>query len=92
MVGARTTVVGSLAYTDPDGDVVVLAGELTLPDGSGRPLPTTAVAQADGLTAGEITFAIVVVAPEAGRYLLDVWLVDAAGGESSVLTGALTAE
>lgn len=91
-VGQQTTINGSLGFSDPDGDLVDLGVELTLPDQSKQTLPMTALQNVGTMTNGSIAWALIVVPPTAGTYRLALWIVDANGNESNRLDGTAAAQ
>ena len=92
VVGQQTTVSGTLGFADPDGDLVDLGVELTLPDQSKQSLPMTALMNVGTMTSGSISWALIVVPPSAGTYKLALWITDMNGNESNRLETAATAQ
>jgi hypothetical protein len=90
-VGKQTNITGSLAFIDDSGDIHELDASIQLPSGQVQPFPPTPVAGVSGVKAGALNFALSVALPVAGRYQLEVWLVDDAGGDSNHLTGIVEA-
>ncbi|MGE0551732.1 MAG: hypothetical protein AB7O24_28885 [Kofleriaceae bacterium] len=92
-VGEQTILDGSVAFHDPEGDLAEIAllwhlpsgGEQLFPNG---PVQGPAIDHADGA----LQFALSMIAPEAGAYSFELWVIDEAGNESNRLTGGLTAQ
>ena len=91
-VGQQTTISGTLAFADPDGDLVDLGVELTLPDQSKQALPMTPLQNVGTMTDGSVAWSLFVAPPAAGAYGLALWLVDEGGHESNRLAGTLQAQ
>lgn len=92
VVGTQVTITGSVKFTDPDGDVDSLHVEIKLPGGSSQSIPSVQVQGAGGVTQSQAAFAIILLPPAAGEYVLSVWLADAAGSASNKLEATVTAE
>ena len=92
IVGQQTTISGTLAFADPDGDLVDLGVELTLPDQSTQTLPMTPLQNVGTMTDGSVAWSLFVAPPAAGTYGLALWLVDASGHASNRLAGTLQAQ
>jgi hypothetical protein len=90
-VGATTTVSGTFAFADADGDVTNLAVSITPPGGALVPGPVTPVAAAAGVTAGTINWSVVLAPPAAGDYVLTLGVIDDADHASNALEGIVTA-
>jgi hypothetical protein len=91
-VGQQTTLNGTFAFTDPDGDAMNLAVELTLPDQSKQALPTTPLQNVGTMTSGSIAWALIVTPPSPGAYKLALWILDANENESNQLEGTITVQ
>jgi hypothetical protein len=91
-VGQQTTVSGTIAFTDPDGDLDQLGAELTLPDQSKQTLPLTDLQNVGTMTDGSIAWALIVVLPAAGAYHLELWITDLDGHASNRLEASATAQ
>lgn len=91
-VGATTTINGTLAFTDPDGDLAAIAITVTLPDGTTQELPASPVQGVTTQTEGTVTWALLLMPPAAGRYDLAISLLDEADHASNALTTAITAQ
>jgi hypothetical protein len=90
--GLQTTLNGTLAFTDPDGDLADLGVELTLPDQSKQSLPMTPLQNVGTMTSGTIAWALIVTPPTAGTYQLELWIVDAEDHASNRLGGTITVQ
>lgn len=91
-VGQQTTVSGTVAFEDPDGDLMELGVELTLPDTSKQTLPMTPLQNIGTMTSGTIAWSLIIAPPSAGTYGMELWTVDANGNASNRLDAALTAQ
>jgi hypothetical protein len=91
-VGQQVNVSGTLSFEDPDGDLRSVAYSVTSPSGQVANAPAGALQGTSGQTMGQLQFAFAMTPPEAGQYLFDIWLTDAAGHDSNRLRGNLTAE
>ncbi len=80
-VGVGTTLTGTLAFTDPDGDVADAELVVTDPAGADTAV-STPVQGADGLDAGSVSVAIQFAAPTPGDYFISATLHDAEGNAS----------
>ncbi len=90
-VGATTTVSGTFAFADADGDITNLSVSITPPGGALVPGPVTPVAAAAGVTAGTINWSVVLAPPTTGDYVLTLGVVDEADHPSNTLEGRVTA-
>jgi hypothetical protein len=90
--GQQNVVTGTFAFEDDDADVLELDVDLELPDGTRQSLPATDVQDSAGDAVGTITLTLAIVPPSPGRYTFQLWLVDAAGGESNRLEGVAQAD
>ena len=92
LAGEATNVTGTVLFEDPEGDLLELHSEIVGPDG--RPVLTapSPIAGSEGLRAGQVNIALVVNMPASGTYTLRVWVRDAHGHDSNVLTGPLHVE
>lgn len=88
---AQNQITGSLAFVDPDADVLDLGIEIELPDGSLQPLPLTDVRNSAGTSEGTIQISLAIIPPMVGTYRLELWLQDAAGHESNRLEASAEA-
>ena len=91
-VGMQTTISGTIAFNDPDGDLEQLGAEITLPDGSKQTLPMTNLQNVGTMTDGSIGWALIVVPPSAGTYHMSLWITDADGHTSNKLEASATAQ
>lgn len=91
-VGQQTTVNGTVGFEDADGDLMELGVELTLPDTSKQTLPMTPLQNIGTMTSGSIAWSLIIAAPAAGAYQMELWIVDANGNTSNRLDAALTAQ
>lgn len=90
--GASSTISGQLHFTDPDGDVDLIAITVVLPDGSSQDIPAADVQGVAGMSEGDLTWAVILNPPSAGRYDLELSLIDAGDNESNVLTTTITVQ
>jgi hypothetical protein len=81
-VGQQTTVSGTVAFSDPDGDLDQLGVEVTLPDQSKQSLPMTDLQNVGTMTDGTIAWALIIAPPAAGTYRMSLWITDADGHAS----------
>lgn len=88
----QNTIAGSLAFVDPDADVLELGVSVELPDGSRQTLPATDVLSSAGVTEGSIQVTLAIVPPAVGAYRFELWLVDALGSESNRLEATAQAQ
>lgn len=87
VVGAPSTLRGTLELTDPDGDVT--EAELTLLEPSGAEgTMATPIAGVAGRTEATVGLQITVLAPVAGTYEVTAVLLDAEGNASEPRTSA----
>src|SRR5687767_12431845 len=91
-VGQQTTISGTFAFEDPDGDLDQLGAAITLPDQSKQQLAMTDLANVGSMTDGTLGWALIVVPPAAGTYKLELWITDAVGHESNRLETNATAQ
>lgn len=91
-VGQQTTVSGTIAFTDPDGDLDQLGAEITLPDQSKQALAMTDLQNVGTMTDGSIAWALIVVPPAAGTYRLQIWITDLDGHASNRLEASANAQ
>lgn len=91
-VGKTTTLTGSIAIQDDDGDIEKIGLEVTLPDGSKQTLPSVEAQGASGLKDGELRIALLLGPPTKGDYELAVFVMDSKGHESNHLSTTVTAK
>ncbi len=91
-VGQQTTVSGTLAFSDPDGDLDQLGVEVTLPDQSKQTLPMTDLQNVGTMTDGSVAWALIIAPPTAGAYRMSLWITDADGHASNHLEASATAQ
>ncbi len=91
-VGQATTISGSIAFDDTDGDLDQLAADVALPDGSHQMLPMTDLQNVGDMTHGTIAFAMTLVPPAAGAYAFSLWITDDGDHDSNHLDGSVTAQ
>src|SRR5512134_2587903 len=82
-----TTFGGSFLFSDPDGDLSSVT--LIIADSSGATISTTteSIQGAAGLTSGTIGGSVSCSLPVADNYTLQVFVTDAEGMQSNVLSG-----
>jgi hypothetical protein len=90
-VGQQVTVSGTLVFEDADGNLDQLGAEITMPDGTVRPLAMTDLLGVGDMTNGTLGWQMFVVPPTAGTYKLSLWLTDHDGNESNRLETTATA-
>src|SRR5689334_9890883 len=78
-VGQASTISGTLAFSDPDGDLDQLAALVTLPDQSKQMLPMSDLQNVGTMTDGSLAWTMIVVPPVAGTYHMSLWLTDVDG-------------
>lgn len=90
VVGAPSELRGTLAVSDPDGDV--LEAELTLlePSGASSTLAVP-ISGVDGLTEATIALQLMVLSPTAGTYEVAAVVIDAEGNRSSSVQSSFEA-
>jgi hypothetical protein len=91
-VGQQTTVSGTLAFSDPDGDLDQIGVEVTLPDQTKQTVPMTNVQNVGAMTEGTLSWAVIITPPAAGTYRLSLWITDAVEHESNHLDAVATAQ
>jgi hypothetical protein len=91
-VGQQTTVSGTVAFSDPDGDLDQLGVEVTLPDQTKQALPMTDLQNIGTMTDGSIAWALIIVPPTGGTYRMSLWITDADGHASNRLEAAAAAQ
>jgi hypothetical protein len=91
-VGVQTTISGTIAFSDPDGDLDQLGVELTLPDQSKQMLPLTDLQNVGTMTEGSIAWALIAAPPAAGAYRMSLWITDVDGHASNRLEATATAQ
>ena len=91
-VGQQTTISGTLAFSDPDGDLDQLGVEITLPDQSVQALPLTDLQNVGTMTDGSIAWALIVAPPSAGSYKMSLWITDIDGHASNRLEASAAAQ
>lgn len=91
-VGQQTTVSGTVAFTDPDGDLDQLGVEVTLPDQTKQTLPMTDVQNVGTMTEGTLSWALIIAPPSAGTYRISIWITDADKHESNHLDATAAAQ
>ena len=91
-VGAATTISGTLTFTDRDGDLDLIAVTVVTPDDSRVDLAPAPIQIPGGLTEGQLTWAVILQPPAAGRYDLELSVIDEADNDSNTLTTSLTAQ
>ena len=91
-VGKVSTVSGTVDFADKNADVSQLAIDVTLPSGAKQSSGKTELQGAKGNPGGRVAVAIFPQPPVAGRYLVEVYVVDAKGHESNHLNATLTAK
>ena len=85
-LGKQTTISGNFTFTDDSGVLKELDASLQLPSGEVQAVPPTPIQGAPAQKSGTVTFSVTVAPLLAGRFRLDVWVVDGVG-ESNHLTG-----
>lgn len=91
VVGAPSTLRGTLELTDPDGDVT--EAELTLLEPSGAEgTMATPIAGVEGRTEATVGLQVTVLAPVVGIYEVTGVLLDAEGNASEPVTSAFEVE
>ncbi|MBN4050420.1 hypothetical protein JYT28_01590 [Desulfobulbus sp. AH-315-M07] len=88
-VGEQPTISGTLTFGDPDADASKFAVSVTTPSGASQELPPADAPGVLGLASGEMLFALILNAAEAGQYTFDIWLVDETDRESNRLSGSV---
>jgi hypothetical protein len=91
-VGQQSTISGTLAFTDPDGDLDQLGVEITLPDQSKQALPMTDLQNVGTMTEGTIGWALLIAPPAAGTYHMSLWITDVDGNASNHLDASAAAQ
>ena len=91
-VGQQTTVSGTVAFSDPDGDLDQLGVEVTLPDQTKQALPMTDLQNVGTMTDGSIAWALIIVPPTGGTYHMSLWITDRDGHTSNHLEAAAAAQ
>lgn len=88
-VGSTLQVQGSFGFSDPDGDLAVVV--LTIKDGSGATLSSQTIPARDaqGLKQGVLTGTVIAGTAAASTYTFEVYVMDAAGHPSNVLSGSI---
>jgi ABC-type amino acid transport substrate-binding protein len=92
VVGQQATVSGQFTFSDPDGDVESFSVTVTAPTGASQTVGPQAIQNAEGVTDGPVSLAVVFNPGVAGDYGLEVWVTDSAGNDSNRLTGTVTAQ
>ncbi len=82
-VGERTTLIGSVKFEDPDGDITTLRAEVR-----GGKTVTTPLRLAGSKT-GTATFSIVLNPTKPGAQAIEVWIQDTGDNHSNKLLGAV---
>lgn len=90
-VGVQATVMGSVAFTDPDGDIENIELDLASPDGTHSSMEVE-VSGADGIAEGTVAFTVSLILPAAGSYPIAAQLIDAEGNASNTKSAPLLAE
>ncbi len=90
-IGAQAMVTGTVAFTDPDGDVENLELDIASPGGMHSAMEVE-VTGTDGVAEGTINFTVVVMLPAAGSYPIAAQLIDAEGNASNTKSAPLVAE
>jgi hypothetical protein len=91
-VGVASTVTGSIAFDDVDGDLSRLNVELIGPDSQLHSIPSANITALGDLKTGTLPFQMVFGPPTAGDYTFNIWISDDAGNDSNKLDGLLTVE
>ncbi len=89
--GQQSTVSGTFAFADEDGDAAQLGIDITLPDGTSQALPMTDLQNVGDMTSGTIGYSIFVTPPTPGSYKFVIFITDDGDNESNKLMGTLTA-
>jgi hypothetical protein len=90
-IGVQAMVTGTLAFTDPDGDVETIELDLGSPDGTHSAMEVE-VSGADGVAEGTVAFSVIVKLPAAGSYPIAAQLIDAEGNASNTKSTPLRAQ
>ena len=81
------TIDGTFDFVDPDGDVVWLNVELTVPGGARGRLPRAELQGLDGTTSDTITWVLFLQPMVTGSFDYELWLTDDGGNDSNRLGG-----
>lgn len=90
-VGMQVMVGGTVAFSDPDGDVENIELDLGSPDGMHSAMEVE-VSGADGVEQGTVAFTVTLMLPAAGNYAILTQLVDTQGNFSNTKSAPLVAE
>jgi hypothetical protein len=91
-VGMATTVSGSVNFNDRDGDLDLIAVDITAPGGAKTELPAQPIQGIGTQTMGTVNWAVIIQAPSAGAYRLGVSLIDREDNQSNILEVTLNAQ
>jgi hypothetical protein len=91
IVDTASSLSGTFDFEDPDGDVELLAVELTVPTGEMGELPRAPLAGVDGVSQGTSNWSVSVEPQVVGEFAYEIWVIDRAGNESNRLPGGFTA-
>ena len=87
--GGIITVSGSIDFSDPGGDIASLGIETFDPSGVSLSKTSTPVPSVGGITSGPINGVVSVSTAAPGMYSFHIWVTDAKGTASNVLSGTL---
>ncbi len=89
-IATLTTFTASLTYEDSERDIAAI--DLDWKDPTGKTVDYPAGSISKPAPSGTVSVSLQLIPPNTGRYLFDLWLIDAAGHPSNKLTGTVDAQ
>jgi hypothetical protein len=91
-VGMQSTITGSVAFDDEDGDLARMHVEITAPNGMVTTIAPANISAIGDLTTGTLPFQMLFVPPNAGTWTFKLWISDDGDNNSNKLDGTVTVQ